>query len=280
MPIFTRPDGTLARDVPAYRRLMPYLMRTRNESAVYFDQQLDLTRTVPFLQRFNMGSSHRATVFHVFLYAAVRVMHERPRLNRFVAGGRIWQRDGIWVSFSAKKSLSDDAPIVVVKRRLDPTHDFATMMASLGEGIREGRSEKKSTVDKELAVILALPGPLIRLVMAAQRFLDGWGLLPRAMIDTDPMYASLFVANLGSLKMEAASHHLYEYGNIPIFAAVGRVKNVPTVRDDGSVASHTVCDVKYTFDERVEDGLYCAQAMERLRHIVEDPDQYVTLPRG
>ena len=36
------------------------------------------------------------------LRAIALVLAERPRLNRFTAGGRVWQRDGIWLSFSAK----------------------------------------------------------------------------------------------------------------------------------------------------------------------------------
>jgi hypothetical protein len=85
------------------------------------------------------------------------------------------------------------------------------------------------------------------------------------------MYASMFVANLGSVKLESAFHHLYEYGNIPIFAALGRNKKVAVVNDDGSVGSKTICSVKYSFDERVEDGLYCAKTLDLLRGFIEDP---------
>jgi tetratricopeptide (TPR) repeat protein len=38
------------------------------------------------------------------------------RMKWFVAGGRIFQRRGIWISFSAKKRRTEDAPIVLVKR--------------------------------------------------------------------------------------------------------------------------------------------------------------------
>ena len=30
--------------------------------------------------------------------------------------------------------------------------------------------------------------------------------------------------------------------------------------------------LKYTFDERSEDGLYCASSLERLRELLEKPD--------
>ena len=98
-----RADARLVRDAPPYRRIMPYIMRGRNESAVYFDQELDLARTEPFLDDFNRTHDGvRLTLFHVVVWGAVRVLDERPRLNRFVAGGRHWQRDGIWISYSAK----------------------------------------------------------------------------------------------------------------------------------------------------------------------------------
>ena len=44
-PLFRRPDGVPATDVPPYRQMMPYLMRRRMESNVYFDQQVDLSKT-------------------------------------------------------------------------------------------------------------------------------------------------------------------------------------------------------------------------------------------
>jgi len=49
MPLFRRPDGKLARGVPATRRIMPYMMRGRNESMVYFEQRIDLGKTLPFV---------------------------------------------------------------------------------------------------------------------------------------------------------------------------------------------------------------------------------------
>lgn len=271
MPLFRRPDGRLARDVPPYRRIMPYLMRGRTESTVYFDQQIDLTRTLPFIEHWNASHDRRITVFHVFMWAAVRTIASRPKLNRFVSGGRIYERDGIWVSFSAKKALSDDAPIVVLKRRFDPDAGFEAVLAELHGDVDRGRSNEKSAVDKELSIVLRMPGLALRILLWLQRWMDARNVLPSSFIRSDPMYASLFIANLGSLKIDAAYHHLYEYGNIPIFAAIGRVKEVPAIDPAGQVVRRTVCDVRYSFDERVEDGLYCAAALDLLRSLVENP---------
>jgi hypothetical protein len=277
MPLFMRPDGKLA-DVAPYRRIMPYIMPTRSESAVYFEQKLDLTKTREFIRAFNASHERRITVFHVFVWAIVRMLHQRPRLNRFVSGGRIYDREGIWISYSAKKSLDDEAPIVVPKRRFDPSLSFTELVEFVHQDVSRGRSDEKSHVDRELSLALRLPGPLLRLCVVLLRWLDAWNLLPGAFIRSDPMYASAFIANLGSVRLDSAYHHLYEYGNIPLFAAIGRVHEEVVADGKGGVATRHVASIKYTLDERIEDGLYCAAAVDSLRQLIEDPAAWGALP--
>jgi len=257
---------------------MPFIMRTRNESAVYFQQQIRMEKALAFMEQWNARGGHKITFFHLFLFAAIQVLHTRPRLNRFVAGSRIYQRKGIWLSYSAKKSLSDDAPIVVLKREFTPEHTFGQMLDFLKSDLNRGRSNEKSSVDKELSVILAFPAFMVRWMMKFQQWADGVGLMPALFMRHDPMFASMFIANLGSIKLQSAYHHLYEYGNIPIFAAIGRLERVPLVNEDGTLTTHQICEVKYSFDERIEDGLYCASSLDRLRAVVEDPFTHVGLP--
>lgn len=268
--LFTRPDGVRARDVPPFRRIMPFIMPTRNESAVYLEQEISLDAAQAFVDEATSRTGRRATFFHLFLWASVRAIAARPRLNRFVIGGRVWQRDGIWLSYSAKKSLVDGAPIVVVKRRFEPDVTFDELLAQVYSDLERGRSDEESHVDKELSLFLRLPGPALRLGVDALRWLDRWNLLPASFIEHDPLYASMFVANLGSVRLDSAYHHLYEYGTIPIFAALGRFREVPAVVH-GQLVARQVCSIKYTLDERIEDGLYCAAGLEVIRRVLEDP---------
>lgn len=262
-----RPDATLARDLPAIRRFMPFVSPRRNESLVYFEHDLPVERALAFVEERNrMRPADRPmTLFHLLLRALVRVLDERPRLNRFTAGGRVWQRDGIWITFSAKRAFDDQSPILTVKRRFDPRESLDEMVDGLHEGLTRGRSGRKSTSDREMDLLLRLPAPLVRLLLAAVRGADALGVLPGSMIRSDPMYASAFIANLGSVGLEAGYHHLWEYGTIPIFGVIGRVKPGP---DGGRVAT-----LKWSYDERVEDGLYCARALELLRELVITPEK-------
>lgn len=254
--------------VHPYRRMMSFLMRGRNESVVYFEQTLDLSQTLPWL------ASKHASVFQLVLHALASVLHERERLNRFTIRRRTYQRKGVFLSFAAKKQMSDEAPLATVKREFPRTETFAQMVDALGGEIAGARSAQLSHIDKELSVLLKLPAFLLALGIGLLKRLYGWGLAPKSLVDTDPMYTSAFVANLGSLKIDAAYHHLYEHGNCPLFVTIGQVTHAPAVVD-GQLVSRPQLTLRYSFDERVEDGLYCARSLKLLAERVENPASWL-----
>ncbi len=108
------------------------------------------------------------------------------------------------------------------------------------------------------------------MVVAAGRVLDAWGLLPNSMIEPDPLYASVFFANLASIGMDPCWHHLYEYGTIGIFGVIGRPTTDPGSPTSGPDRRRTM-ELRWTFDERVEDGLVAGYALKRAKQILEDP---------
>jgi hypothetical protein len=267
-----RPDGDLVRDVPPTKAIMPYIMRGRNESAVYFQQHVALRNADRWIRAFNVAHPDTpVTIQHLVMWAIVQVLDKYPTMNRFVAGGRLYQRKGIWFTYSAKQSLKDKSPLLVLKRRFEPDESFEAMVAAMTSQLRGDRyGATISQADHEAALILKLPGVLRRVVVAAGRVLDAWGLLPNSMIEPDPLYASVFFANLASIGMDPCWHHLYEYGTIGIFGVIGR----PTT-DSGSPTSgpdrRRTMELRWTFDERVEDGLVAGYALKRAKQILEDP---------
>jgi hypothetical protein len=262
-----RPDADLVTDLPATRRIMPFIMPTRNQSLVFFDMEIDAAAIDERIARYR-DTGVKATALHVVAVCATRIFAERPRLNRFVAGGRIWQRRGIWLSFSGKKRKDDDAPVVVVKRRVDPALSDEALVLALDGGVKEVRTDKKTRTDQELDIFLALPTFVLGWLVGLVGFLDRVGLLPRFFIDGDPLYASMFIANIGSLGMDAPQHHLYEYGNIPLFCVIGAKRYAFDVDDSGAVVAKQVYPLRFTFDERIEDGLYCLGCLKRLKELL------------
>jgi hypothetical protein len=282
MPLFRRSDGDLIRDLPHVRRIMPFLMRTRNESVVYHDTMYPVSEARAWLERFNAArpGESPATLFHLFLWACARVLHEREGLNRFVSGGRIYQRRGVFLSFAAKRAFRDDAPIVTVKLEFPRGESFAACVRRIVAAIGEGRSGKPQAVDKELAIVFRFPTLLIALGVAFVRWLDRVNLVPRAMIDPDPMYASLFAANLGSVGVDDVTHHLYEYGTVSLFGAMGTAGPRLVVGDDGRPAVRETVKVRWSFDERINDGFYCAASLRIVHEVFAKPDEVLGDPAG
>jgi len=259
-----RPDARPATDVSTVRRFMPYISPTRNQSLVYYRQDVAIDAAEAWLAERNAErpADDRLTLFHLILHAIARTLDERPHLNRFTKGGTLWQRDGIWLSFSAKKAFAEDAPILTVKRRVDPNAPIEVMVDGLLPPLRGARKGVKSTADKEMSVFLRLPGPVLSLMMRFAAWMDRWGLMPGSMIEADPLFCSAFVANLGSVGLEAGYHHLWEWGTCPIFCVIGRTRQTDTGRR---------VTLKWTYDERIADGFYAARALERVAELVRQP---------
>ncbi|MGO9198326.1 MAG: 2-oxo acid dehydrogenase subunit E2 [Acidimicrobiales bacterium] len=266
-----RCDGDLVHGTDAERRIMPYLMRGRNESITYLDAVIDLTTTDEFLAEFRRRNPDvPVTLFHLVIWALGRTIYERPHLNRFVAGGRHYDRKGIFISFAAKQEMKEDAPLVVVKHRVDPSQPFYELVADLHSEIDEARSPGTTTIDRELSVLLHLPGSGLRAVLALERVADRLGVLPASFVDPDPMFTSAWVANLGSLKMDPVFHHLYEYGNAGLFCTIGQVVSEPIVRD-GQVVAGRVAHLRCSYDERIDDGMYAGSAARLMTRLLEQP---------
>lgn len=279
MAPFFRSDGDRVKGLSPERRFMPFMMPTRNESVVYHEQNYDIGKTRRWLRDFNRANPPQtATMFHLFLWACGQGLNVYPSMNRFVLGRRIYQRRGVQVSFAAKKEFTATAPLVTVKKPFALNEPFAGAVKDMADRIGEGRSGKERQVDKELRLALLLPGLILRFFFWCLRGLDKINLMPRSMIESDPMYASLFVANLGSVGLDNTFHHLYEYGTVSIFAAMGTQKKALVVGRDGTPEVREMLQIRWTLDERIIDGMYAGESMQLVKKIMEDPERYLGKP--
>ena len=217
----------------------------------------------------------QATLFHLVAYAGIKMLHARPGLNRFVSGGRIYQRKGVWLSFAAKVRFTDEAPLTTVKLPFAAAIRFDECVDAIAQAVNAGRSGQMTRTESEVRLLNRLPAPLLRAVIATVRGLDRCNLLPAALIEPDPLYSSMFLANLGSIHIGNAYHHLYEHGTCSLFGVVGAVKKILAPGRDGQPEVRQVLQAQWSFDERVNDGFYCVESLEMLRRVLEDPQRYV-----
>ena len=272
-----RPDGTLLRPHPI-RRIMFYVMKGRNESVVYFDQKVDARNLLAYIEKARPALG--ANITHCVVAAADIGLAATPRLNRFVAGKRLYQRKGRALTFSMKrKSLRTDGvhkeKLATVKVHTHAPRTFAELVREINQKIGVNRSGKKTYEDKEFSLFEMLPRPLMELATVLVFWLDRNNLLPGFFIESDGMFTSMFIANLGSLGMDPAYHHLYEYGNCPLFCMVGQVKPELSLGEDGELQSIPMLHLRYSFDERIEDGLNARYGIDAMCRVLADPARWL-----
>jgi hypothetical protein len=270
-----RTDGTLVRDVPPLRRVIPYLMRTRTESIVYFQQRIEVDRLLTWLVETNIGRprDERVTLFHVFLCAIARTVRLRPQTNRFIAGRRTYQHDDIALSFVVKQGLSEEAEeseARVVLTGEESVDDVRRLVDSVVR--RERSAEERGDDDRLVEFFASWPRPVLAGIAGGLRWLDYHNLMPRTLVEAIPLYTSVYVVHAGSIGIDPPFHHLYETGTASAFVAIGRAAPQPVVDETGAVVARLCVDVVYTLDERATDGFYFAKTSEVIRRLVAEPD--------
>jgi hypothetical protein len=269
----SRPDGVLVGKVHPYRKLLGYIMPTRNEAVVYFDDYVNAEPMLRYLKE--TKDTLAADVTHVFVAAFFRAIKTVPRMNQFVVGRRLYRRKGQFITFSMKRKMMDrKAKLSAVKAELTEGMTFKDLCEFINGQVVVERSGKKTYSDKELDLLKWIPRPALRFVVGLLRVLDYYNLVPGFFIRGDAMYTSVFCANLGSLKMRAGYHHLFEWGTAPLFIMAGAIEDRAVVRD-GEVVVQPTLHIRFSYDERIDDGLTASDGINWARTVMEDPWQYL-----
>jgi len=269
-----RYDGRLLRTLDPFYRITPYIMRTRVDAQDYFEDRIDVGPAEAWLRAQRAAGRPELGFLHVFVAALVRTLAQRPRLNRFVAGRRIYARNEILVSLAVKRRLHQDSPETVVKVRFEPAATVHEVAAALDAAVAAARSpEAQTEADRTARILMFLPGFALRIAMALLRGLDAFGWMPKAVHRASPFHTSVFVTDLGSLGIKPIYHHLYEFGTTSLFVAFGAKERERVLDEDGRVEVRKLVGLKAVNDERICDGHYYASAFKYLLALLRHPER-------
>jgi hypothetical protein len=269
-----RRDGIYLKKLPAFRRIFPYLMPTRDESVIYASQKIGVDRLLAMLEQMNQGREReeRITFFHCVLAAAARVIRLRPELNRFVAGKRIYQHKDITVTFIVKKAFTEEASESEARVTFTGEETLEEVRDKVNKHVARARGTEKGSDDKLIDFVGGLPRPILNFIDRFFRWLDYHNIGLNFLRETIPLYTSVYIANLGSIGLDAVYHHLYEYGTASTFAVIGRIHKEPWVDERDRVAVRRVVEVSFTLDERVSEGFYYARSIALFAALLEHPE--------
>lgn len=266
-----RKDAALIRDMDAMHVFMAHLYRDRTDNEAYISETIDLEPMQKWMAAHPDGE-FKYTFFHVIIATVLKLLVERPKLNRFISDRKYYQRNENIVSFIVKRQFTEEAAegMAVVKGTGDDT------IFSVHEKIRQQvvpcKNGENSGTEDGMDFITKMPGFLRKWVLSVIRWLSVKGKLPKFATEGDSNHSSVFVTNLGSIGLKCGYHHLSNYGTCSIFVVIGEKKQTPTFRADGTFTLRDTLDIGLTIDERIADGYYYAQTVKLMKYILEHPE--------
>lgn len=268
-----RRDGTLLRDIDSMHFIMPMLYPNRCDNEAFISETLDLTEVDKYLEKKNADDpEYKYNLFQVIVTAILKAIVLRPKLNRFIANKNLYQRNEISAAFTVKKLFTDDGgeALAFVRAKEDDTID--TIHQEIYRQVSGCRSEKKDDSTAAMDVVQKLPRFIAKAGVRFIRWLDKHGWVPKSMIASDPNYSSLFLTNLGSIKLHAGYHHLTNWGTNSLFCVIGEKKVRPFYDEQGNVTMKDSVDLGLTVDERIADGYYFSKTIRLVRKLLDNPE--------
>ncbi len=276
-----RSDGRRVRSLSAITDVGIYIMPNRNGAHTMFADTLDVTEIERYIHAKRRDDIPHLSMVQIFLTAYCRTIAEYPALNRFISGQKIYTRDGdILFNMTVKKKLTVEADETIIKLHLTPGETLYTVSEKLEAAFLEGKEETGSNFDKTASLIKAIPGVLKKFTIYLLKFLDYFGLLPPFLLEVSPFHGSIFFTSMASLGIPPVYHHLYDFGNLPVFLCMGdKYKNV-NQKNDGTTEVRKKMKFTVVSDERICDGFYYSRGFKTFKKYLMHPELLEQPPKN
>ena len=178
------------------------------------------------------------------------------------------------MALTIKKEMKLNAQETIIKPTFPLDATAEDVYRKFTELIDLNKSEDEaSSFDNTAKILNYIPRLLLRFIIGFLKMLDYYGLLPKFLTDLSPFHASFFITSMGSLGIGPIYHHLYNFGNVPIFCSFGARRSEMKLESDGTAKRHWYIDLKLVMDERICDGHYYASALKLFRELIRHPEQ-------
>ncbi|MDD3244046.1 MAG: hypothetical protein PHD32_10030 [Eubacteriales bacterium] len=275
-----RKDGRRLRTLHPVDTVSPYIMRTRADSQNYIMDKIDLAPVDAYIRAKRAAGLDRFGVLHVILASYVRAVSQKPGINRFISGQKIFARNNIEIVMAVKQELRPGVPNTLIKTILEPTDTAEDVYRKFTAAFEKAYAGSENNFDGTARIINYIPGLFKRWAVGFLNFLDYFGWLPRALTSVSPFHGSFFITSMASLGIPPIYHHLYNFGNVPVFIAFGAPRRENQLADDGSVLHKKYIDYTVVTDERICDGFYFASALRIMRRCFRHPEMMDVPPEN
>jgi hypothetical protein len=276
-----RYDGRRIRSLDPFYKIIPYVMQNRTDAQNFYEDKLDINNIEEYLQENRRLGIKSIGLLHLLIAAMVRTISQKPGLNRFVAGQKIYARNEILVSLAIKKKMEVGGTETTIKLKFSPYDTIFDIAAIINSAIEENKKvETKNDTDKTAKLIMACPGFIVKFLVWFFKKLDYFGIMPKIINQISPMHTTMFITDLGSLGIQSIYHHIYEFGTTSIFVAFGSKYTEKIIDKDNNIIEKRCVNIKIVTDERTVDGFYYASAFKIFKRLLQYPERLEERPEA
>lgn len=266
-----RTDGRRLKNISPFFKIIPQVMRTRADSQVYYSYDISIKSIDEYIDK-KAEEGIRISYMHIIYTAMVRLLSQRPQLNRFIMNGRTYARNEIEISLAIKRTLTDEGEETTIKLPFSGDENIFEIKEKLDNAINYNKENVKQNDTDILATTLSvIPNFLLKMSISFIMFLDNHGMLPKFMIKASPFHTSAFLTNVASLGIDAIYHHLYDFGTTGLFLAMGKKKK-DYIYDDDNIKEEKCISLAFVCDERICDGYYFANSVKLFNKYLKKPE--------
>ncbi len=275
-----RKDGRRVRDLNPITRVGNYIMPNRNGASNALRDRVEVSEIERYIRAKRKEGLTGFGMTEVFLAAYVRIISRYPAANRFLSGQTIYSRDeDIQFCMVIKKEMTKEAPDTIIKLHLSPRDSAKDVYEKFHAAVEDVHNTPlNSTFDDVARYINYVPGLLLKFLIWLLKTMDYFDLLPAFLLEVSPFHASVFFTSMASLGIPAITHHLYDFGNMPVFCAFGTKYREQELTPDGQILNRKYLDYTFNIDERIVDGFYYAEALKYFHRLLRDPVRLDTPP--
>ena len=269
-----RVDGRRIRSLPPVNYIIPYIMVNRNGSSNLFEEAFEITNVDRYIRQKRREGLTNFGIMHVFLTAYCRGVAKYPGVNRFIAGQKIYSRgEDIQFCMTIKKDMTTDGAETEIKLHLSPRDTVYDVYKKMNDAIVKVKNTPLDAgVDNTAYALTMIPGVVLKFFVWFLKTLDYFGLLPKFLLEVSPFHGSIFFTSMGSLGIPPVYHHLYDFGNLPVFGSFGCKRRALELQEDGTVVQRKYIDFRFTLDERTVDGFYYAAFLKYYKRLIQHPE--------
>lgn len=271
-------EGRRVKTVLPMNAFQPFIMKKRNDACNFFADEFDVLAAEDYIYQKRREGLKGFGMMHLFVAAYVRTVAEIPGVNRFIRGQRIWARNSIEIMLTIKREMKLNVGETIVKFVPEPHYTAEETFREMEAKVAEAMATTDSSFDKTAAFFANMPRFLLRGAVNLLHLFDYYGLLPRFLTKISPFHGSLFLTSMGSLGIPPIYHHIYNFGNVPLFLSFGKVEKKNELQLDGTVKQRRYIPLKVVCDERICDGHHYATFFKTMRNYFLHPELLDTPP--